>query len=305
MNNKHAILTGLFLSFVMGLGLTSCEKAVFDEEEEQEQSGLGTTAKNEKGNVTISVSSFRQVPFDGPGDTRAATDVTSYFKRLNFVIYKDGEKKKALNQMSDNQNFGTVTLSLAEGTYKLLVVASSGLDNPTLSNPEKIQFTNKIGYTDTFSYYGDLEVTSEAASHEITLTRNVSCLKFIINDEFPENVKYMKFYYTGGSGVLNAVTGYGGLVNSQQAKKVDVTGRTTPLTFNLYTFLQSDEALLQVRVTALESDEKTIVAEREFEDVPMKYQMITEYAGSFFNHDHSISFKAETDWGEPYHHYDY
>jgi hypothetical protein len=198
-----------------------------------------------------------------------------------------------------------VTLSLAEGTYKLLVVASSALDNPTLSNPEKIQFSNKLGYTDTFSYYGDLTVTSEPTSHEISLNRNVSCLRFTINDEFPENVKYMKFYYTGGSGVLNAVTGYGGLVDSEQEKITNITGLTVPLTFNVYTFLQAEEALLQVTVTALESDNKTVVAERQFEDVPMKYQMITEYAGSFFNHDHGITFKVDTAWNEPYYHHDY
>jgi glyoxylate carboligase len=115
----------------------------------------------------------------------------------------------------------------------------------------------------------------------------------------------MKFYYTGGSGVLNAVSGYGGMTNSQQEKMAGITGMSTPYTFNVFTFLQADEGLLQVRVVALESDKKTVVAERQFEDVPMKHQMITEYAGSFFNHDNSITFKVDTDWGEPYHHYDY
>jgi hypothetical protein len=44
----------------------------------------------------------------------------------------------------------------------------------------------------------------------------------------------MYFYYTGGSGVLNAVTGYGGNVNSKQEKNVNVyvTRVTGPETAN-------------------------------------------------------------------------
>ncbi len=284
------------LSF-LGLVMSSCEKGI--SEDLSDESGV-----KEDGNVILRVSSFRSVPFDDPADeniTRAVTDLSTYCKRLVFAVYKDGKKVEGRSQKKDDDGFGQVSMSLAPGNYKLFVLAhSSAGGNPVVSDPEKVQFTNSLGYSDTFSYYGNLEVTNSAKKHDIVLVRNVSCLRFVIQDEFPSDVKFMRFNYTGGSGVLNAVTGYGGSVNSQQEKIVDITPYSTPLTFNLYTFLQHDEAFLQLKVEALQSDEKTVVLERTFEDVPMRYRMVTEYTGSFFNSENSFTFKADTDWGDPY-----
>ena len=123
-------------------------------------------------------------------------------------------------------------------------------------------------------------------------------LRFIIEDNIPSDVKYMHFKYTGGSGVLNAVTGYGGNVNSQQEMWYGVSNAEVPLTLPLYTFLKGDEGTLQVTVQALASDQKTVIAEKTFTNVPMKRNMVTEYKGSFFtaSSNNSFSLTAETDW---------
>jgi hypothetical protein len=303
MKNK---MTTLAMGMAVSVVLTACEKPIFDEEQQEtEQTQDGKTLKDkEKGNVVFRVAEFRQVPFD----TRSVEDLTTYCTRLNFVVYQDGKKMDSRSQLKENGNFGEVSMSLLPGTYQLLVLAHSSTGgNPTVSDPEKIQFTNALGYSDTFSYYGEIEVTKEDQTYDVTLTRDVSCLRFTVKDEFPEGVTFMKFYYTGGSGVLNAITGKGALVNSQQEKLVRVTGLETPLTFNLYTFLQDEEAKLQVTVTALAEDKSTSLFERKFENVPMKHCMVTEYAGILFDHSSSNSFtlKAETDWGTPYYHYDF
>lgn len=309
MKNNQRIMWGLLFMWVLGgVTLASCEKAVLDDEEEQK-----TTKPSEAGKKTVvlRVSGFRQVPFDDESRqavsaTRAMTDLTTYCTRLVYVVYKDGKKVDSRSQMKGDSGFGEVSMSLMPDTYKLLILAHSAVDgNPTVSDPEKIQFTNALGFSDTFSFYGDMVVSNEAKTHEIILTRNVSCLRFTIKDDFPSEVKWMKFYYTGGSGVLNAVTGYGGAVNSQQEKKVDVTNRSTPLTFNIYTFLQQDEGHLQLTVKALKADETTVVVERTFENVPMKYRMVTEYTGYFFDSDNAFSLMADTDWGDPYYQEEY
>jgi hypothetical protein len=41
-----------------------------------------------------------------------------------------------------------------------VVVGHSASGNPTMTNPAKIQFTNSIGYTDTFLYTEQVEVTA-------------------------------------------------------------------------------------------------------------------------------------------------
>ncbi len=285
----------------------SCEKAILDEDEENEvNSGSSSKAgetDSDAGNVTLRVSDFKIVPIE-PLATRSMTDLTSYCTRLVFAVYQYGIKFDGCSQIQGESGYGEVTMSLPPGTYQLLVLAHSSVGgNPTVTDPENIKFTNALCYSDTFSFYGDLVVEEQPKTYDITLTRNVSCLHFTIQDEIPANVKFFKFYYTGGSGVLNAVTGYGASVNSKQEKLVDVSSCSTPLTFHLYTFLQKESAFLQLKVTALEEDQSTVVLERSFSDVPMKHCHLTEYSGNFFIPNHSFSLNADTDWGDAYYQY--
>ena len=313
--NKLSFFVTLFCVAMAASSVVSCEKAIIDEESSEEvtqgKNSSKTTGENgdkdDKGKVAVvlRVSKNVQEPIKAM-PRRAVVDLTTYCTRLNFVVYKDGVKVKGLSQTTDDSNFGEVTMKLDPGDYKLLVLAHKSVGgNPTVSDPENIHFTNALGYSDTFSYYGDLFVGGQDLNHSLLLTRNVSLLRFVINDEFPPEVKYMHFYYTGGSGVLNAVTGYGGNVNSQQEKLVDVIGMTSPATFNLYTFLQQEEGKLQVRVRALASDKSTIILECTFGEIGMKHQKYSEYSGYFFDSDQSFTISAETDWGEPYQELEY
>jgi len=64
---------------------------------------------------------------------------------------------------------------------------------------------NKV--TDTFYYYGDLVVTTEVQSYDLTLTRAVAMFRLVLtDDEMPSNVAKMKFYYLGGSSSTIALT---------------------------------------------------------------------------------------------------
>ena len=283
----------ILCSAMLGIAVTSCEKPILDENETNRQE----QTKDQKGNVVIRVSDFRLIPADEA--TRAVVDITTYCTRLNFVVYKDGVKVEGRSQMAGDSDFGETTMSLEPGTYKLLVLAhSSNGGNPTLTDPENIPFTNALGFTDTFCYYDDIVVTNEPKTHEVMLNRASTMLRFNITDEAPSNLKYMQFYYTGGSGVLNAVTGFGGSVNSQQKVLINVENSIDDLPpLKIYTFLQEDEGTLDVTVTAMDADKNTII-ERKFENVPVKRKMVTDYTGTFFNHfnDNTFSFKAETDW---------
>lgn len=292
MKFSKGIFVSLLAAGMMAVGLTSCEKAVFDEDTQVE------TPKN--ANLTIRVAGNR---VNDAFETRAMVDITTYCTRFNFVLYKDGKKVESRSQLQGDADYGQVSLSLATGTYKLLVLAhSSSGGNPTLSDPENIQFTNQLGYSDTFYYYGDIEVTKEAKTHEIKLTRVVSKLTFVINDDIPSDVKYVDVLFTGGSGVFNAVTGYGGNVNSQQLRHISVQNATSPVRISCYTFLREDTGSLKLKVTAYSeyksSSDNTVFLERTFSDIPVERQKETIYEGDFFEHDseNAFSFVAETDW---------
>lgn len=264
----------LFWALVAVYSLTSCERIVVNELEQVQDEGDGVT-------VTLRVSSLSSYE-EQPTTTRTATDVGDVCSRLNFVVYQGGEKVKAVNQSSSDNNFGTVNVKLETGTYELLVLAHSGKQNPTLSNPERIAFGNTdTGYSDTFYYYGTLEVgEDEGQVHDLKLTRPVSMFRLVITDPKPAKVTSIKIYYQGGSGTFNAVSGYG-CVNSKQYMSFDVTEEQSPITLEAYTFLHYDEEEVTFTVLAYSSD--GVEQEREFTSVPMYRNSITQYTGNFFN----------------------
>lgn len=282
---KNKLVTLLMLVAMMALG--ACEKAVVDEQPEE--------AKPVEGNVIIRTSLYNIVPFE----TRAVQHVADFSNMLKFVFYQDNEKVKDLTQKKDDGNYGEVGLTLQPGTYQLLVLAHSSASNPTLSDPTSIQFTNTTGYSDTFYYYGDIVVTKEQQTHDVRLQRATSMVRVTITDDIPAEVKRIRLYYTGESGVFNAVTGMGGTVNSKQSVTFSVEDKTAPLALSAYTFLRNETGTLNMTITAYDANDNVKV-EKELKNIPMKNRMVTEYSGNLFtaqsNTATNFNLTAETEW---------
>ncbi|MCR4809466.1 MAG: FimB/Mfa2 family fimbrial subunit [Prevotella sp.] len=288
-NAKHSILLSALMLVAM-MGMTACEKAVLEEEEKTAEE------VQTKCNVIIRTSMYNIVPFD----TRAVQSVADFSNTLQFILYQDGTKVKSVTQKKSEGSYGQIALTLQPGTYQLLVLAHSSTDNPTVSDPTAIHFTNSDGYSDTFCYYGDIEVTLEQNTYDVLLQRATSMVRVTIVDEIPSNVTKIRLYYEGGSGVLNATTGMGGTVKSQQAITYNVVGYTAPLALKAYTFLKNEEGTLNMTVTAYAAND-VIVAEKSLTNIPMKHRMVTEYSGYLFstpqvNVDASFNLTAETEW---------
>ena len=288
MKNMKKTLVAMLMLVVM-IGLSACEKAVFDEQQQE--------TKPLEGNVIIRTSMYNIVPFD----TRAVQNVADFSTRLQFILYQNGSKVKGITQKKEEDgNYGQIGVTLEPGTYQLLVLAHSSTGNPTVSNPEAIQFTNSDGYSDTFYYYDDIEVTAEQTTYDVTLQRATSMVRVTLLDDVPSDVKYIRLYYTGESGVFNAVTGMGGTTNSEQSIKYNVAGRTAPLSLSAYTFLRNETGSLNMTITALDANNNT-KKELSLSNIPMKNHMVTEYSGYLFttpptNVDASFNLTAETDW---------
>ena len=211
--------------------------------------------------------------------TRAATDVTELCSRLNIAIFDgDGTKVKTVAQKEGDAGYGTVALSLAAGTYKLVVIAHNCDGSATITSTEKVTFpNNKV--TDTFYYYGDLVVGNEKQTYDLTLTRAVAMFRLVLTDEsIPENVAKLKFYYLGGSSTFSPKDGYG-CVNSKQTEIRTVSDDGI---YEIYTLPHTEEDVLtKLTVTALDANDNTI-KERVFENVPVIRNQVTRYTGSFF-----------------------
>lgn len=265
----------VFLVISSVLILVSCEKVLLSDNE--------ADGGDSNGNLHVYVTQIEQTPF--PNFTRATEAASAVCTRLNFAIYDEGGSRlKQVNQTSGQSGFGSCSFQLEEGTYQLVVVGHSAGANPTMTNPAKIQFTNSTGYTDTFLYSEEVVVGEEQVDKGVMLSRIVSLCRFTVTDDIPAGVKTMRFYYTGGSGAFNAVTGLGS-VASKQTVTFDVTADQTQ--YDLYTFLHEESENIALTVTALDASGNTLY-ERKF-DVPMQQNYITWLSGPLFNSTGSSS----------------
>ena len=228
-----------YLLIALALLVAACEKPVFDED----------IVSMKEANVILHMTQYEQESFG----TRAATDITELCSRLNVAIFDaDGTKVKTVAQKEGDASYGTVALTLAAGTYQLVVIAHNGEGSATITSTEKVTFpNNKV--TDTFYYYGDLIVTSEVQSYDLTLTRAVAMFRLVLTDEeIPSTVTKFKFYYTGGSSTFSPSAGYG-CVNSKQTEIRAVADGVT--TFDIYTLPHTEEDVLtKLTVTALDAN---------------------------------------------------
>lgn len=247
--------------------LTSCEKPIVTEQGEIQS----------EGNLKVSVFELEQTPFNA--QLRGA--VSDLCTHLNFAIYDaGGERLKLVNQMVGDSDFGATSFQLLEGTYQLVAVAHSSSSNPTMTNPQKIQFTPAKGYSDTFLYYTTIVIGKEAQTMNLSLHRIVSLCRFVINDAIPVGITRMEFEYTGGSGHFSAVSGLGVGKPTQKVSYAVVAGQQGTQC-DLYTFLHDTAGTIHLTVRAFDAaDNKQL--EREF-DVDLERNMITWLRGRFFN----------------------
>lgn len=193
-------------------------------------------------------------------------------------------------------------MNLTKGKYAVLVVAHNGDGNASLSNPEKVTFKdNKI--TDTFYYYKVIDV-EEDSNFDMTMKRVVAKFRLVVKDTTPEDVKTMKFYYTGGSSTFNALTGYG-CVNSKQTelRSVKESAYTEESYYDIYTFPHDPEESkkLKVDISALSSaSSSSALFSKTISNVAISPNKFICYKGYFFSADpdnsHEFTLSTTDEW---------
>lgn len=275
--------------------LLSCEKALID-----------NNISTEEARVVFRVVSYTQEPFNTSHVRQSPVRIEEACSRISFAIFEGSTKVKSINQTKGSTDFGTLSLTLPKGNYRLVAIAHNGTGAATISSPDKISFPNNK-CTDTFYICQDFSV-SDNSEYDITMKRATAMFCFIIEDSIPKQVNKMKFYYTGGSSTLDATTGFG-CVNSKQTEYREINdemGRKG-MEFNVFTFPHAIEDTLKMTITALTSSEVT-VKERTFATIPVKLNYITRYSGTFFDTitsegDLDIHFQADTTWIQYSHRY--
>ena len=179
--------------------------------------------------------------------------------------------------MSD-AGYGTVSMSLNDGKYTVVVIGHNCTGSATITNAEKVTFpNNKV--TDTFYYCGSLEVTGEKQDVNISLQRAVAMIRLKLTDDATAlvNVAQLKFYYLGGSSTFSPLAGFG-CVNSKQT---EYRVSNADGVYELFTLPHSDiDAITKMTVTALDAGDN-VVGEFTMENVPVSINKVTNCTGSF------------------------
>ena len=237
MKNKHF---AVFAMMVLGSWLlaASCEKMVINGSDEPDDA---------EANVVVQVMSYELQPFNM---VRTRAEAEPVCTRLNFIVYDEaGMRIRQEVQQLGDRDFGTEKFKLAEGRYYLVVIAHSAKGNPTSTN------LHKIGC-------------------ELELKRIVSKVRFVFDDALPEQADSIRFYYEGGSGTFDAVTGLG-VVKSKQQQWYSLHHEEE--SFEIYTIPRADSDQLKVMVTTYRTTggQLEILTEREISDIPIRRNCIT------------------------------
>jgi len=276
---KHFISIS-FICFITLL-LSCCTR--YELEENEVVAGDGTNR------LTLRISPFEKSDFDVNPSSRSIVNIDQVCSRIGFAVFDaNGKKVVSLNQDSKTgSGFGTLQADLNDGDYEVVIVAHSTGGNTTISKPDSIRFTdNKL--SDTFYYYEKISLKG-SVDKAVTLNRCVAMFRLNLPETIPQNIKYLKFYYSGGSSALNATTGFG-RINSRQTEIREVPESaytSTDNTFEIYTIPHSFNDELKITITALAADGKSELDEKVFESVPVTQGQITSFTGAIFNTNNS------------------
>ena len=274
---------------------TSCEKADFGDYESSQSSG---------GNLTITISPFEKIDFEdglgakglSAGISRSATSISEVCSRIDMGVYQDSAIVESVTQTSDDEDFGTVSLSLDPGNYHIVVVAHNGLVKCSVPKTFGDLYFSNNKVTDTFHYYGEIDVTEESQTLDVEVRRIVAMFRLRVTGDIPDDADSLNFYYTGGSTRIDPTTGYGTTNNKPNDYRLVETDVTD---YEIYTIPHEDDDVLKIVVTAYDNDGKARI-ETTFEDVPVTVNQITQYSGDFFSSWNSSddASSEETDDGD-------
>ena len=269
-----------FLLLMLVATLTSCEKFALDDS--------GTNSHDANANVIIHVSVSKNNSTgtrSGEGDEEVERKpLEDYCSRLSIAIFDGEEKVKTLNLTAKKDGYEDIGINLEAGKYRMVAIGHNGSGNCTISSPEKVKFyKNKM--TDTFFYYGTFNVRDgEDTDDYILLKRAVAQFKVHITDAtIPAEAHSIKFYYTGGSSTLDAVTGYG-CVKSRQTESFKL--QEGKRDYSVYTFPREENKGLKMNINILDAEAQSI-KEYSKESIPVKCSNITQTNISI--QDHTIS----------------
>ena len=254
-----------------------------------------------------SVSSASSVPitFTMQGDftltTRALTadgrDMTDVWV---FDYDDEGTLIQQVHQTSEDEDFGTPTITLTLGDHRLYFVATRSTGVTINTTAKTMTFTKVY---DTFWKALNLVVESGgSANRSVALDRVVTKLRLTFTDPVPDgcasiNITPATWYYG-----WNYVTGVPVAAASSQTVTVNIPASeigSTTTSVSIFSFSTAAEWQTDVTLNSKTSAD-VIIGQATIPNVPLKANRVTEYSGPIFGTSGTATLSLNTEWDTPY-----
>ena len=241
---------------------------------------------------------------NGESITRAgdntATTWKKRFTRLDIAIIPVNSRQNIqyVHQADATQSdFGSATLRLPIGKYKMVAIASAMKGEVNIVSAEEVTFPENESLDDMAYVCKDIEVKSGSNTFNCQLERAISLLKFHSSDELPAGISKVEASLSGNiSRVFNPTTGYGvkGAGDNTQNRSWSLANMKPgkAMTISMYVFLSSEKENIQADLNIYNTDNEVIKA-LHFDQVTLQQNHVTTYTGPLFTSGSAFEFTFE------------
>lgn len=241
---------------------------------------------------------------NGESITRAgdntATTWKKRFTRLDIAIIPVNSRQNIqyVHQSDATQSdFGSATLRLPIGKYKMVAIASAMKGEVNIVSAEEVTFPENESLDDMAYVCKDIEVKSGSNTFNCQLERAISLLKFHSSDELPAGISKVEASLSGNiSRVFNPTTGYGvkGAGDNTQNRSWSLANMKPgkAMTISMYVFLSSEKENIQADLNIYNTDNEVIKA-LHFDQVTLQQNHVTTYTGPLFTSGSAFEFTFE------------
>lgn len=251
------------------------------------------------GSITRAGDSFLTGDVQTRADDNTTTTWKERFTRLDIAIIpvNSSQDIQYIHQADATQDgFGSATLRLPIGKYKMVAIASKVKGEVNIVSAEKVTFPENEKLDDMAYVCKDIEVKSGSNTFNCKLERAISLLKFQSSDNLPVGFSRIEASLVGNvSRVFNPTTGYGVVDaggNTHNRSWSLANAKSGKVGLSIYVFLASEKETIQADLKIYNTDNKVAKA-LHFDQVILQQNHVTTYTGPLFTSGSAFEFTFE------------
>ena len=247
--------------------------------------------------ITFACHDISIVPMgaDNAATTRATMSEVQ-MTDLWLFDYVGDELKQTIHQTASDADFGNPTINAAYGDHTIYFVASRG-DSPVIDG-SVISWSKP---SDTFWASRSITIAPATATNQsVSLQRVATRLRLTVTDEIPATLAQIcitpSHWYYGIDYLTGEATD-----DRQTERTINVPasyiGTTGQLYANFYSLSPSSAWQTDITMKAKDGD-GGVISQIGIADVPLERNRVTNYSGTLFNANRTVTISVDSDWGE-------